>query len=118
MSRTPTDIPMANEPADRLEPADLDGLVERLLACSDEYLTRPDGEWMSGAYPTIYDRAVTAIRSLQARCAELEAWIADFLPTNINLETSTIPESTIIPLDVTIGELRRARTLTGGTNGQ
>lgn len=50
-----------------------DDLVQRLRASSDEVLHGPTGEWASGAYPTIYDEAATAISTLRARVAELEA---------------------------------------------
>lgn len=41
-------------------------LVERLRAASDAELHGPDGEWASGAYPTIYDLAADAIEFLSS----------------------------------------------------
>lgn len=48
-------------------------LIERLRACSDEALHGPDGEWASGAYPTIYDEAADALAAKDTAPAEIRA---------------------------------------------
>jgi hypothetical protein len=45
-------------------PEGVEKLVERLRASSDAELHGPDGEWASGAYPTIYDEAADALSFL------------------------------------------------------
>ncbi len=72
---------MANEPADRLGPADLDGLVGRLQSRCLWGFSASDS---AGKGLPIYNHvnpdgpeAATAIRSLQARCAEVVVESAD-----------------------------------------
>lgn len=56
-------------------------------------------------------KASQALRAMQARVGALEEALGSFIPTNMSLSRpDVIPDETIVPLDVTMGDLRRARS--------
>lgn len=73
--------------------------------------------WQKG-FDDGLEAACEAVKKPDALMNELLAALAELAPTNISTSNPNIADSMVVPCDVTIGELRRARAAITKATGE
>lgn len=92
----------------------VDDLVNRLLGYTYDW----NGSEMPDDAPALTEASCGLLREAALRIRAMAAAIEQIIPSNVALGNDNWPDSTILPLDVKLGELRQARAALKATPPQ